>query len=160
MDRRASSYHSQTRGGDARKRNAAAASSSSSSSCCGARPAVQERRPTQDTGGASAGRNDARRQGLPGGGGGGGGVTLASAVVAYEDHGSTAVVVQARPASPLEVPADFLCPITHSVMHDPVICADGHSYEREAITVSSQPTTSHHTAISKAISTVISRAVF
>src|ERR1700722_10475272 len=28
---------------------------------------------------------------------------------------------------------DFLCPITGEVMEDPVIAADGHSYERAAI---------------------------
>ncbi len=27
----------------------------------------------------------------------------------------------------------FLCPITQEVMHDPVVCADGFTYEREAI---------------------------
>lgn len=31
-------------------------------------------------------------------------------------------------------PDAFLCPITFEMMNDPVICADGHSYEREAIT--------------------------
>ena len=30
-------------------------------------------------------------------------------------------------------PRSFICPVTFSVMRDPVICADGHSYEREAI---------------------------
>ena len=32
-----------------------------------------------------------------------------------------------------EVPPEFLCPITYCVMIDPVVCADGHSYERSAI---------------------------
>ena len=31
-------------------------------------------------------------------------------------------------------PPLFICPITYAVMRDPVMCADGHSYEREAIT--------------------------
>ncbi|TTI92361.1 WD repeat, SAM and U-box domain-containing protein 1 [Bagarius yarrelli] len=31
------------------------------------------------------------------------------------------------------IPDEFLCPITHEVMKDPVIAADGYSYEREAI---------------------------
>ncbi|XP_076852475.1 WD repeat, SAM and U-box domain-containing protein 1 [Brachyhypopomus gauderio] len=31
------------------------------------------------------------------------------------------------------VPDEYLCPITHEVMKDPVIAADGYSYEREAI---------------------------
>ena len=29
--------------------------------------------------------------------------------------------------------ASFLCPLTHEIMMDPVMCSDGHSYEREAI---------------------------
>lgn len=33
-----------------------------------------------------------------------------------------------------QVPAEFLCPITTELMEDPVICADGRSYERSAIT--------------------------
>jgi len=32
-----------------------------------------------------------------------------------------------------EPPADYLCPITHELMNDPVIAADGHTYERTAI---------------------------
>ena len=31
-------------------------------------------------------------------------------------------------------PNDFLCPITNAIMIDPHTCADGHSYEKEAIT--------------------------
>jgi serine/threonine protein kinase len=31
------------------------------------------------------------------------------------------------------LPDSFLCPISFQVMTDPVICADGHSYERDAI---------------------------
>eukprot|EP01035_Chromulina_nebulosa_P017666 gene17666-23253_t len=33
-----------------------------------------------------------------------------------------------------EVPDCFICPITFAVMEDPVICSDGHTYERVAIT--------------------------
>ena len=33
----------------------------------------------------------------------------------------------------LATPNDFLCPITYQLMTDPVIAADGHTYEREAI---------------------------
>ena len=32
-----------------------------------------------------------------------------------------------------QTPNNFKCPITHDIMRDPVIAADGHSYEREAI---------------------------
>lgn len=34
----------------------------------------------------------------------------------------------------VNVPPDFICPITHDLMVDPVICEDGFSYERSAIT--------------------------
>lgn len=34
----------------------------------------------------------------------------------------------------VDVPEDFICPITHEVMSDPVMCEDGFSYERSAIT--------------------------
>lgn len=37
-----------------------------------------------------------------------------------------------RPAA-ANIPEEFICPITHEVMQDPVICADGKSYERAAI---------------------------
>ena len=37
-------------------------------------------------------------------------------------------------AATMEAPVDFFCPITQEMMVDPVICADGHSYERAAIT--------------------------
>ena len=33
----------------------------------------------------------------------------------------------------MSMPADFFCPITFEVMADPVVAADGHSYERCAI---------------------------
>ena len=32
-----------------------------------------------------------------------------------------------------EPPDEFVCPITHDVMEDPVVAADGHTYERAAI---------------------------
>lgn len=31
------------------------------------------------------------------------------------------------------IPAGFMCPITQEIMRDPVMCCDGHSYERNAI---------------------------
>ena len=37
------------------------------------------------------------------------------------------------PAPREEPPADFICPITTELMSDPVMAADGHSYERSAI---------------------------
>ena len=32
-----------------------------------------------------------------------------------------------------DVPNEYLCPITSEIMEDPVVAADGHSYERTAI---------------------------
>ncbi|KDR17621.1 WD repeat, SAM and U-box domain-containing protein 1 [Zootermopsis nevadensis] len=32
-----------------------------------------------------------------------------------------------------DIPHEFLCPITHEIMHDPVICSDGFTYEWAAI---------------------------
>ena len=31
------------------------------------------------------------------------------------------------------MPPEVFCPITHQVMEDPVVAADGHSYERDSI---------------------------
>ena len=45
---------------------------------------------------------------------------------------TTAAMVQAA-ASNTGVPFSFLCPITKLLMKDPVMAADGHSYERAAI---------------------------
>ncbi|KAJ8686204.1 hypothetical protein QAD02_021998 [Eretmocerus hayati] len=33
----------------------------------------------------------------------------------------------------MEIPDEFLCPITHEVMREPVMCSDGFTYERAAI---------------------------
>lgn len=33
-----------------------------------------------------------------------------------------------------DVPMEFLCPITHEIMREPVIISDGFTYERRAIT--------------------------
>jgi hypothetical protein len=33
-----------------------------------------------------------------------------------------------------EIPNGFMCPITNEIMEDPVVTADGHTYERRAIT--------------------------
>lgn len=38
--------------------------------------------------------------------------------------------VSSSPHTPLRT---SICPITHEIMEEPVICADGHSYERKAI---------------------------
>ena len=36
--------------------------------------------------------------------------------------------------SEFEIPDQFVCPITHDIMIEPVMCCDGHSYEKVAIT--------------------------
>ena len=33
----------------------------------------------------------------------------------------------------VEIPEDFLCPITQDLMEEPVVAADGHTYEKAAI---------------------------
>lgn len=32
-----------------------------------------------------------------------------------------------------EIPHEFLCPITHEIMREPVTCSDGFTYEKNAI---------------------------
>eukprot|EP00966_Prymnesium_polylepis_P314586 7269485-Prymnesium_polylepis.1 len=48
----------------------------------------------------------------------------------HDDQGAGHHVVRARSFSADDVPTQFLCPITHALMVDPVFTADGHSYER------------------------------
>lgn len=52
------------------------------------------------------------------------------------DNGNTEISI-IRDHSEDEVddddPTEYLCPITKQLMNDPVICSDGHSYERKAI---------------------------
>ena len=36
-------------------------------------------------------------------------------------------------ANVIEIPQNYICPITLDLMKDPVVAADGQSYEREAI---------------------------
>ena len=38
-----------------------------------------------------------------------------------------------EPGEALEPPFEFVCPITYEIFRDPVVAADGHTYEREAI---------------------------
>lgn len=33
----------------------------------------------------------------------------------------------------IEIPHEFLCPITHEIMREPVTCSDGFTYEKQAI---------------------------
>ena len=40
---------------------------------------------------------------------------------------------RAEPGEALEPPFEFVCPITCEIFRDPVVAADGHTYEREAI---------------------------
>lgn len=43
--------------------------------------------------------------------------------------------IKASPSKPARVePTELLCPITMMLMVDPVVCCDGHTYERAAIT--------------------------
>ncbi len=42
-------------------------------------------------------------------------------------------VIMPPPNTTITIPEDYRCPITHSIMCDPVLTSDGHSYERTAI---------------------------
>jgi hypothetical protein len=42
--------------------------------------------------------------------------------------------MQRRGAAAHDIPAEMQCPISSDIMRDPVMCADGHTYERVAIT--------------------------
>jgi len=53
-------------------------------------------------------------------------------LVAATEGGSPSVAEAPAPREE-EPPADFICPITTELMSDPVMAADGHSYERTAI---------------------------
>lgn len=44
------------------------------------------------------------------------------------------LLYEARCAENYEYPHEFICPIAHEVMRDPVVAEDGFSYERERIT--------------------------
>ncbi|EOD28926.1 hypothetical protein EMIHUDRAFT_114004 [Emiliania huxleyi CCMP1516] len=50
-----------------------------------------------------------------------------------ERQGASSPAEEAPPEGEEEPPADFICPITTEVMSDPVMAADGQSYERTAI---------------------------
>jgi len=57
-----------------------------------------------------------------------------TAMMSTECTASTsAAAAAAAAASHDDVPSHFLCPITADIMADPVVTADGHSYERRAI---------------------------
>jgi len=49
------------------------------------------------------------------------------------DQGSSSSAAEAPVPREEEPPHDFTCPITTEVMTDPVMAADGHSYERSAM---------------------------
>ncbi|EKX39780.1 hypothetical protein GUITHDRAFT_154289 [Guillardia theta CCMP2712] len=52
--------------------------------------------------------------------------SLGACAHAEEDHANCH-------GSPSSLPKEFVCPISHDVMQDPVVALDGHTYEREAI---------------------------
>lgn len=41
--------------------------------------------------------------------------------------------IDSEEIDPDEIPNEYICPITQDIMLNPVICVDGHSYEKEAI---------------------------
>ena len=59
-----------------------------------------------------------------------------AAVASVEAEASSALAAPAAPATADnddEPPDELICPITQEVMEDPVVAADGHTYERAAI---------------------------
>ena len=46
---------------------------------------------------------------------------------------SSNVTVTSQSGAEIEVPSDFLCPITHQIMVNPMISRGGHNFERSAI---------------------------
>ena len=48
--------------------------------------------------------------------------------------GSSGAAGPSEASEAVEVPDDYICPITAEIMTDPVTTADGFTYEREAIT--------------------------
>lgn len=46
---------------------------------------------------------------------------------------STASGIHSQRLRPSDVPRNFLCPITHALMREPVVIASGHTFERDAI---------------------------
>ena len=63
-------------------------------------------------------QDQGRGQGQRGQGGGGASAAAAAAAAGIDVD---------------DLPEEFVCPITHQLMTDPVIAVDGHSYERSAI---------------------------
>ena len=57
-----------------------------------------------------------------------------AAAPAHADATATTEAPQKLAAEEASIPADFFCPITSEIMEDPVVTADGHTYERKAIT--------------------------
>ena len=48
-----------------------------------------------------------------------------------KEHGAKTGIKESKS---VDIPSEFLCPITNEVMKDPVIAFDGHTYERSKIT--------------------------
>jgi len=65
-----------------------------------------------------------RRAGLP---------PLGADERALRDELAAAKLAASRPLQQSQLPTEFLCPITREVMDDPVIAADGFTYERRAL---------------------------
>jgi hypothetical protein len=52
---------------------------------------------------------------------------------AVVDHNRVSSALQANSETIEPIPKSLLCPIGYTLMVDPVVCADGHSYDRAAI---------------------------
>merc|ERR1719456_1775447 len=58
-------------------------------------------------------------------------LTLSDTALSFS--GLASDIQDASPSSKWEHPPSFYCPISHQVMHDPVVVSDGHTYERRHI---------------------------
>jgi len=57
----------------------------------------------------------------------------AAAAAAAAEAAGAVEASAAAPPQPPSVPDEFCCPLTHDIMHDPVVTVDGLAYERSAI---------------------------
>ena len=58
---------------------------------------------------------------------------MEAALAAVAPMAETEVAAASAPAPAPEPPDEYLCPISHELMEDPVFATDGHTYERREI---------------------------
>lgn len=50
-----------------------------------------------------------------------------------EIHWLKTIETKTESLETVNIPHEFLCPITHEIMREPVTCSDGYTYEKNAI---------------------------